>query len=189
MRKRKSVKHFHGPGHLHELTFTCNAGQPLLSIEGAYAKLAESVQKADDTLRFDLIAFVFMTNHVHLLVRPPDDNPVIGLYLAMIKRTVSGQMREAMARSAPSLIERLLVQERPGKRCFRFLQEGGGYDRNLWTRESVLASMDYIHANPVRRGHVVHAVDWPWSSARYYLGDPRHHQHPGLPLISSLGYS
>jgi putative transposase len=30
--------------------------------------------------------------------------------------------------------------------------------------------IDYIHANPVRRGLVTRAEDWEWSSARWYAG-------------------
>ena len=29
--------------------------------------------------------------------------------------------------------------------------------------------LDYMHTNPVRAGLVARAVDWPWSSARWYL--------------------
>jgi putative transposase len=32
------------------------------------------------------------------------------------------------------------------------------------------AAIDYIHANPVRRGLVARAEDWEWSSARWYAG-------------------
>ena len=30
--------------------------------------------------------------------------------------------------------------------------------------------IDYLHNNPVRRGLVGEATDWPWSSARFYAG-------------------
>ena len=30
--------------------------------------------------------------------------------------------------------------------------------------------IEYIHANPVRRGLVERAEDWEWSSARWYAG-------------------
>jgi putative transposase len=36
--------------------------------------------------------------------------------------------------------------------------------------------IDYIHMNPVRRGLVERPEDWPWSSARDWLG------LPGCPL-------
>jgi hypothetical protein len=40
-------------------------------------------------------------------------------------------------------------------------------DRNLDHAETVLAAIDYLHRNPVRRGLVERAVDWQWSSARW----------------------
>lgn len=63
--------------------------------------------------------------------------------------------------------------ERPGKTAFRFWQEGPGYDRNLNRTATVLSSIDYIHENPVRRGLCRQAVDWKWSSARWYASDGR----------------
>jgi len=36
---------------------------------------------------------------------------------------------------------------------------------------STMAQMvEYIHANPVRRGLAASAEDWAWSSARWYAG-------------------
>ena len=49
-------------------------------------------------------------------------------------------------------------------------QRSGGYDRNI-TRTAALRSMtEYLHANHVRRGVVIKAEDWEWSSARWYAG-------------------
>jgi putative transposase len=52
----------------------------------------------------------------------------------------------------------------------RFWQPGGGYDRNITSTEALRAMIDYIHANPVRRGLVARPEDWEWSSARWYAG-------------------
>jgi hypothetical protein len=41
----------------------------------------------------------------------------------------------------------------------------------LESEAAVLAAIDYIHLNPVRRGLCERAIDWRWSSARYYA-DP-----------------
>jgi len=49
-----------------------------------------------------------------------------------------------------------------------FWQSGGGYDRNIWSAEVVLDMIDYIHANPVRKGFVLLPADWKWSSASWY---------------------
>jgi len=50
---------------------------------------------------------------------------------------------------------------------------------------TVLADIDNLHHNPVRRGLVKRAVEWKWSSARYYLLDPPQ-QYAGLPTVHSL---
>jgi putative transposase len=61
------------------------------------------------------------------------------------------------------------VREGPRLRQ-RFWQRGGGYDRNITSTEALPAVIEYIHANPVRRGLVARAEDWEWSSARWYAG-------------------
>ncbi len=74
-----------------------------------------------------------------------------------------------LRRHAPDWIPRLT--RRRGKRVEHvFRQSGGGYDRNIKTPKTLLAMIDSIHKNPLRRGLVKRAVDWHWSSAAYYGG-------------------
>ena len=60
------------------------------------------------------------------------------------------------------------VTDSEGKQ--RFWLPGGGYDRNIFTDEELEEKIKYIHHNPVRRGLVERAIEWPWSSARWYAG-------------------
>ena len=133
-----------------------------------------------------LVGFVFMPEHVHLLVFPLDKEPNIGRYLARIKQPFSKRIKQTLVDSGSPLLDELTVLERPGKSCFRFWQEGPGYDRNIFSTEAVNASIDYIHCNPVERRLCGRAIDWKWSSARYYLGDPPMQQDPDLPTIQGL---
>lgn len=48
-----------------------------------------------------------------------------------------------------------------------FWQSGGGFDRNIKTSKALLAMLEYIHLDPVRRDLVQKAVDWKWSSAAW----------------------
>jgi hypothetical protein len=41
---------------------------------------------------------------------------------------------------------------------------------DITTPAALRAMIDYLHANPVRRGLVSKAEDWEWSSARWYAG-------------------
>ncbi|MDX2198672.1 MAG: hypothetical protein SF069_06835 [Phycisphaerae bacterium] len=47
---------------------------------------------------------------------------------------------------------------------------GGEYDRNHWSEEACWSAIEYINANPVRRGLCKAPEDWEWSSARSYAG-------------------
>jgi putative transposase len=167
-----------------------------------------AIDRAISSHHFALVAFVLMPEHVHLLVyfrgqaakslaapnrrqwhpvaSPPNSTPSIvdelSRLLADVKRPFSGRIKKILAKEGSPLLSRLTVMERPGKPAFRFWQEGPGYDRNLSSQETVLAAIDYIHLNPVRRDLVARAVDWKWSSARWYASD-RKDCDPGLPTI------
>jgi hypothetical protein len=46
------------------------------------------------------------------------------------------------------------------------------YDFNVWSEKKFKEKLEYMHANPVKRGLVLHPKDWPWSSWRHYaLGE------------------
>jgi len=151
-----------------------------------YELLSSLIDQAGVAESFDLVAFVFMPEHLHLLVYPRPTQPAFGTYLARIKRPFSGLVKEEWSKTRPELVDELTIPERPGKFSFRFWQEGPGFDRKLFSREAVLASIDYLHSNPMRRGLCQRAIDWPWSSARYYLAEPPRQQFPGLPFIHGL---
>ena len=173
------------PGHVHELTFSCYQRQPLLSDDVWRGMLAESINRAMEGHRYRLTAFVFMPEHVHLMVYPLPEADTIAALLRAVKRPFSYRVKQLLTESASQLIERLTMRQRPGVTTFRYWQEGPGYDRNLTKLSTVLAAIDYLHQNPVRRGVVKTAADWKWSSARYYLIDPPR-QYPGLPILHSL---
>jgi putative transposase len=184
--QRKRIQHFHEPGDLHELTFSCYRRLPLLTNDDWRTLLARSIDAAGLETGFKLAAFVLMPEHVHLLVVPTLRDPRIDEYLAKVKQPFSKSIKELLRQQNSPLLARLMVRERPGKICFRFWQEGPGYDRNLNSSKAIAASLDYIHLNPVRRGLVDRAVDWKWSSASWYLLNPPQQQRPGLPLIHRL---
>ncbi len=110
-----------------------------------------------------------MPEHVHLLVLPQDKSARVSRLLARAKQPTSKAIQAMLSQHNSPLIEKLTVEERPGKHCFRFWQEGAGYDRNLFSATAIQASIDYIHLNPVLRGLCETSTDWKWSSARFHL--------------------
>ena len=139
---RKRVRHYNYPSHCHELTFSCYGRRPLLTNDSWRELLSRSIDSATDRQGFGLIAFVFMREHVHLLVFPSHPSAKISSLLKGIKQPVARRVKLLLVQSRSSLLESLTIQERPGKQVFRFWQEGGGYDRNLYRAKSVATAID-----------------------------------------------
>ena len=134
---------------------------------------------------YALNAFVFMPEHVHLLVFPRPSASDVDQLLKAIKRPYSFRIKRLLHESNSPLLKTLDVQQRPGVRSFRYWQEGPGYDRNLERAETVLAAIDYFHLNPVKRGLVKRAVEWQWSSARWFEG-LEYHKDVRVPKLEKI---
>jgi putative transposase len=182
---RKLVKHYHDPGDSHELTFSCFDRRPLLTNDKWREMLAKSIDRAVENYHYRLTAFVFMPEHVHLLIYPLPEAGKIEALLNAIKRPFSYRVKQLLLEANNPLLDQLTIRQRPGVTTFRFWQEGPGYDRNITKVSTMLSSIDYLHNNPIRRGLVKLAIDWKWSSARYYMIDPPQ-QYPTLPQVHSL---
>ncbi len=184
---RKTFRRYHQPGDIHELTFSCQDRLPLLTNDLWRNQLSRCVDDACCNLEINLAAFVYMPEHVHMLVLPRTKKPDLGSFLACIKQPFSAFVQEHLIKCQSKLLDRLTVEERPGKPCFRFWLEGPGFDRNLYRTQAVEAALNYIHENPVARGLCMQPIDWIWSSARYYLLNPPGQQFEGLPTVHGLG--
>lgn len=69
-RKFKTIRHFHEPGDLHELTFSCYCRESLLVDHAHCELLAKAIERGLTEHALHLGAFVFMPEHVHLLIWP-----------------------------------------------------------------------------------------------------------------------
>jgi len=155
-------------GHAHELTFSCYRRFAFLRSERTRLWLAEAINDARQALAFDLWAYVFMPDHVHLIIRPREAGYDIAQICSAIKQPVARRSIAFLRRESPEWIEKLT--RRRGKRTETlFWQSGGGYDRNITAPRTLARMIDYLHLDPVRKGLVACAEDWLWSSARWYL--------------------
>jgi putative transposase len=157
------------PGHAHELTFSCFRGFDFLKAERTCQWLADAIDAARKEMEFALWAYVFMPEHVHLMIQPKRFPYDIRLIRQKIKEPVGRQAVGYLQAHALEWLPRITVKR--GDRIERrFWQAGGGYDRNVWEPHTLLAMIEYIHNNPVRRGLVSRPEDWKWSSAGWHEG-------------------
>ncbi|MAG92817.1 MAG: hypothetical protein CMJ48_03610 [Planctomycetaceae bacterium] len=162
---RKTCTRFNDAGHAHSLTFSCFKCQVFLSRDRSRQWFVESIERALCKHRYHLWAYVVMPEHVHLLVRPTEDRYDISLFLQSMKTSVTRKAVGFAKREAPSFLTRMLDRQPNGEEHYRFSQRGGGYDRNITEPKTLWHEIDYIHANPVRRGLCERPEDWKWSSA------------------------
>jgi len=182
---RKLVKHYDEPAHAHLLTFSCYHRLPLLSDPKRCVLLSEAVSRAVLRHGFGLVAFVYMPDHVHLIVFPVNPEARIAKLLFAIKRPFSQRVKRIFEEEASPLLTELTIRERPGRTTFRFWQEGGGYDRNITNVKTLRTTVEYLHNNPVRRGLCKSPDQWKWSSWRYYF-EPDEWPVPDLPDVQGF---
>jgi putative transposase len=167
---RKRCKSYNEPGHAHELTFSCFRRLPLLSRDRTRHWFLEGLDKARRSQNLFVWAYVLMPEHVHVLVWPREPDYEVRLIRTALKVPVQRKALAYLRLHAPEFLPRLRDEQPNGEVHYRFWQRGGGYDRNVTDPETVRSMIEYIHNNPVRRGLVRQATDWPWSSARFYAG-------------------
>jgi putative transposase len=163
----KRRRRYNEAGQPRELTFSCYRRMPFFSRERTCEWFIQALERTRAKFGFQVWAYVLMPDHVHLLVNPGNAAAEISRFLQAVKEPVARQAIRYLKANAPDWLPRLMVRE--GQRVrYRFWQPGGGYDRNITSTETLRAMIEYIHANPVRRGLVARVEDWEWSSARWF---------------------
>ena len=127
------------------------------------------MNEARSKFDFQLWAYVFMPEHVHLLVLPNRSEYKMSAILQAVKEPVGRKAIKFLREHAPEWLPRITVKH--GQRLERrFWQAGGGFDNHATDPRVILAMIEYIHGNPVRRGLVNQPEDWKWSSAGWFEG-------------------
>ncbi len=167
---RKRVRHFNDPGHAHELTFSCYKRLPLLSRDRSRWWLIEAIDRTRARLDYFVLCYVIMPEHVHLIILPKKADYNIPWFLKRVKQSVSRKAKTWLRENNPQWCTKLTISREGKKKELRFWQAGGGYDRNITSKRTLLTMIQYIHNNPVRRGLVSLPTEWKWSSAAWYVG-------------------
>ncbi len=164
----KKCKRYNFPGQAHELTFSCYHNQNFLIKKRTCDWLVDSILTSKDKHNFSLWAYVFMPNHVHLLIKPRSKNYSISKILKSIKQPVAKKAIAFLKQNNPSGLKFVKTSEK--HQAYRFWQKGGGYDRNITKIDTLIKSAKYIHNNPVRKKLTGLTKGWYYSSAAQWDG-------------------
>ncbi len=160
----KNLKRYYGRGDLHFVTFSCYRRLPLLRTIRARNLFVRALGAIRGRYKFLLVGYVVMPDHVHLLIsEPPKSTPSV--ILKALKQRVSQDLRRKRRKAASGQL--LLPFTNDGLRLPRFWQPRF-YDFNVYSRYKLREKLEYMHANPVKRGLVKNPGAWMWSSFLFY---------------------
>ena len=121
-----------------------NNREPIFYSDGDYTYYLQKLKKAIDIYSCELHAYVLMTNHVHMLITPQQDQG-LSKVIQSIGRVCVQQFNHLYGRTG-TLWE-------------------GRYKATIIDNDSyALACYRYIELNPVRAEMVEHPAEYPWSS-------------------------
>jgi REP element-mobilizing transposase RayT len=127
--------------------------------ESTAALLVQDALLFFDGVRYRLLAWVVMPNHLHALFQPLE-----GWTMA---RIVASWKSFTGRRLAPLLPASL------GSNAVHQVWDREYWDRFIRDARHFHAAREYIHNNPVKAGLVRCPEEWEWSSARLEPGAPR----------------
>jgi putative transposase len=159
------LRHYDNEGHARFVTFCTHRKIPVLTHDSICRIVYEAIMEARDRLKFDLLAYVIMPEHVHLVLVPAE-NTKLGLVIGEIKRLSSKRIHRVLGENRSGLLRRLMVMRDGGPRFA--LWQRRCYDHNCRSEKAVWEKVRYCHGNPVKRGLVRDASRWQWSSAAWY---------------------
>jgi len=134
----------------------------------------ETVAIVLDSLRFlqeeglKLFAYVILENHLHMVVQSDD----LERDMARFKQfTAHNLLAYLKAHQVKLILDQLAFYKKAHKqdRVFQFWQEGY-HPEWIQNSDMMRQKIEYIHANPVKRGYVNDGRHWRYSSAANYDG-------------------
>lgn len=117
--------------------------------------LADSIKFCQANKGLEVFAYVFMLNHLHMIVRAPD---LIGV-LRDFKKFTSKQLIKNISANEANVLE--LFRSENGYEFWRYDNE----PKLIESDNFFLQKVNYIHNNPVIKGYVERPEYWKWSSA------------------------
>ena len=155
------------PGYPSHVTHRGNNRQRIFHCEGDYRFLWRCIKEAADKHHVAVNAYVFMSNHVHLLMTPGEEGAAISKAMHSASRRYAGYFNHRYERTGT-------------------LWEGRFHASLVATDRYLITCHRYIDLNPVRAGLAAAPELYAWSSHRFYsMGEsnPLVVPHPAIGVL------
>jgi putative transposase len=158
------LRHFDNLGSARFVTFSCHNRYRLLRDTEVIRTFLSELKRFRER-GINLLGYVVMPEHVHLVVLPHEDIK-LGVEIGRLKSLSARRILPILEEHHDLALANLTVTRNNETR--RVFWERRCYDHNCRTPETTMEKIAYCHKNPVSRGLVRTPHDWPWSSSRWY---------------------
>ncbi len=138
------------------LTFSVKHLYYFFDRQNRWSILANSLKYCQREKQLKIYSFVFMLNHIHLIVRSPN----VSGFVCDFKKFTSREFRKNIENTEPNVLK--LFLDADGKYEF---WEKTNMPKIVETEEFYFQKVNYIHNNPVKKNYVAVPEYWYWSSA------------------------
>ena len=121
--------------------------------------LANSLEYCQKNKGLRIYTYVFMLNHIHMIIRAPDVSSVIRDFKSHTGKKLLKDIRV----NNPELLKHFLCKNNE----YEFWKRGN-YPEIIETDWFLNQKIDYIHYNPVEKKYVKYPEEWKWSSANFF---------------------
>ena len=160
---------FHIEGHIYHITTVVHNRLPVFTRPSFVIPLYDSLNFYRYKQDFKLLGYVFMPDHVHLILWPFGPATVSDIMRDYKKFTATRLVRQAKVEGMElwmSAFER--AGEESGRSQNKVWQDSY-WDVNIYTERFLRQKLNYLHRNPVRAGLVERPEDYWYSSYRNYV--------------------
>ncbi|MBZ5538815.1 MAG: transposase [Acidobacteriia bacterium] len=170
------LRRFFEGRNIHYITCSTYRQTPVFDSDRFKLLFVDTLRALRLELQFKLIGYVLMPEHFHMMIWPSATVNPSRVMKSLKERTALGILDQLDQNQQSTWCRKIL------SRCIlpptfhgherRRVWLPRSHDINIYTEKKRLEKLNYMHANPVKRGLVKTPGDWPWSSWRfYYLGD------------------
>ncbi len=133
------------PNYPHHIVQRGHNRQVVFAVDSDFEYYLETLSQWREVYGIRVYAWCLMTNHIHLVVEPPEETALLG----QLMKRLSGRQTRYVNR----------LERRSGT-----LWESRYKSSPIQTGEYLLACIRYVELNPVRAQVVADAQDYRWSS-------------------------
>jgi len=153
------------------VTFTVAEWLPVFVSEAACRILTDSLNFCHENKGLRTNAYVIMPTHMHAIFFHKDFDPRrLTRSLADFRKFTGRSLSDFCAQQMPRCFTETLRRAAPADRERRFWQPSR-HPEAIQSESFWQVKLDYLHANPCRRGLVRRADHWRFSSAAWYVSD------------------